>query len=274
MARTFTLTSAQQTFVTTGATGDLQLLETTAPSTVSGSGQLYVKSSDHLLYFKDSSGTESLIETSASGANNALSNLGVTAINAALLFGSDNAVDIGASGATRPRTIYAGTSLDIAGAKLVVSSSGLISKYNNISTVSGGVPSEVATVDLTGQSAAKGTTTLYTPVASGLFKLSIILQLTTVGSVSSILGGTTGVTITYTEPDGSVAQSIKPLLTSQAGAVVIPANGNTANTTATQAQGSCVINAKAGVAIQYAVGYTSVNDTEMLYSIHLKLEAL
>ena len=147
-----------------------------------------------------------------------------------------------------------------------------ITKYNNITTVSNGVPSELATADLTGQTAAKAATTLYTPTASGMFRISIVLQVTTAGT-TSVLGGGTGVTITYTEPDGSVAQTIKPLLVDQAGAVVVPAAGNAGNTTATQSQGSCIINAKTGVAIQYAIGYTSTG-TAMQYAAHLKVEAM
>ena len=96
----------------------------------------------------------------------------------------------------------------------------------------------------------------------------------TAATNSSILGGTTGVVIAYTEPDGSVAQSIIPLLTSQLGAVIVPATGNTTNTTVTQSQGSCVINAKTAVAITYAIGYTSVGVTPMAYAAHLKLESL
>ena len=149
-----------------------------------------------------------------------------------------------------------------------------ITKYNNIATVSNGVPAEFATVDLTAQQAAITATTLYTPAASGMFRISIVLQVTRAASTSSILGGTTGVVITYTEPNGSVAQSIVPLLTSQGGGVIIPATGNIGNTTTTQSQGSAIIYAKSGVAIQYAIGYTSVGATGMLYSAHLKLEAL
>jgi len=151
---------------------------------------------------------------------------------------------------------------------------GLINTYNSIATVSNGVPSELAKVDLTGQTAAKSATTIYTPTTSGMFRISISLQVTTAATTSSVLGGATGITITYTEPDGSVAQSIKPLLTSEAGAVIIPATGNIGNATTTQSQGSAIIYAKTGVAIQYAIGYTSVGATAMQYSAHLKVEAL
>ena len=149
-----------------------------------------------------------------------------------------------------------------------------VTKYNNITTVSNGIPSELAAVNPTGLAAAKTTTTLYTPTASGMFRINISLQVTRAATTSSILGGTTGVVITYTEPDGSVAQSIVPLLTNQAGAVVVPASGNTGNSTTTQSQGVAIIYAKTGVAIQYAIGYTSVGATTMTYSAHLICEAL
>jgi hypothetical protein len=149
-----------------------------------------------------------------------------------------------------------------------------ISKYNNIATVSNGVPSEYATIDLTAQTTAKTATTIYTPTVSGMFRISIVLQVTTAATTSSVLGGATGVVITYTEPDGSVAQSTVALLSDQAGAVIVPATGNIGNTTATQSKGECIIYAKTGVAIQYAIGYTSVGATAMAYAAHLKLEAL
>lgn len=129
-------------------------------------------------------------------------------------------------------------------------------------------------VDSLTQAAAIGATTLFTPSASGMFRISIVLQVTRAATTSSVLGGGTGVTITYTEPDGSVAQSIKPLLMDQAGVGVVPATGNILNTTATQSQGSCVIYAKTGVAIQYAIGYTSVGATTMQFSAHLKIESI
>jgi hypothetical protein len=127
-------------------------------------------------------------------------------------------------------------------------------------------------INLTTQSSAITATTIYTPLTSRTFNIYFTLQVTRVATTSSILGGTTGITITYTEPDGSVAQSIKPLLTSQLGAVIVPATGNTTNTTVTQSQGMCTINAKTGVPIQYAVGYSSTGGTTMQYSLHIRLQ--
>lgn len=163
-----------------------------------------------------------------------------------------------------------GAAIDVAG-KLFIANTGLITKYNNITTVSGGVPSELATVDLTGQTAAKAATTIYTPAATGLFRLSIYLQVTTAATTSSILGGATGVVITFNDGDGNVAQTNTAALATTAGAIAVTAAGNT---TATNLEGTMVIYARTGVAIQYAIGYTSVGVTAMQYAAHLKVEAL
>lgn len=146
-----------------------------------------------------------------------------------------------------------------------------IATYKGITTVSNGVPSELATVDLATQAAAISATTIYTPAATGLFRLSIYLQVTRAASTSSILGGATGVVITFTDGDGSVAQTITAALHSTTGTVVTTAAGNT---TATNLNGTMVIYAKTAVAIQYAIGYTSVGATTMQYAAHLKVEAL
>jgi hypothetical protein len=146
-----------------------------------------------------------------------------------------------------------------------------ISKYNNIATVSNGVPSELATVDLADQSAAIGATTIYSPTATGLFRISIYLQVTRAATTSSILGGATGVVITYNDGDGNVSQSNTAALATAAGAIAVTSAGNT---TATNLEGTMVIYARTGVAIQYAIGYTSVGVTTMQFAAHLKVEAL
>lgn len=146
--------------------------------------------------------------------------------------------------------------------------------YAGLTLAGNGLPATVGKVDLTAQVAAKAATTIYTPTTSGMFKISIILQVTRAATTSSVLGGATGVVITYTEPDGSVAQTIVPLLVDQAGAVINPTTGNTGNTTTTSSQGEATFYAKSGVAIRYAIGYTSVGATTMQYSFHAKLQAL
>lgn len=74
---------------------------------VSGAGT--VSSADSIL------GAFQKIDGNVAGkANTALSNLASTAINANLLFGTDAANDIGASGANRPGTIYVANNVNIA----------------------------------------------------------------------------------------------------------------------------------------------------------------
>lgn len=144
-------------------------------------------------------------------------------------------------------------------------------KYNNIATVSGGVPAEYATVDLTTQASAISATTMYTPTATGMFRISVYLQVTRAASTSSVLGGTTGVVITYNDGDGNVAQSDTVALMTTAGGIAISAAGNTTTTNLT---GSLVIYARTSVAIKYAIDYTSVGTTTMQFAGHLKCEAL
>ena len=55
------LTTTEVVWVQTGSAGVALLKETTAPSATTGYGKIYVKSSDHLLYWKDASGTERVI---------------------------------------------------------------------------------------------------------------------------------------------------------------------------------------------------------------------
>lgn len=147
--------------------------------------------------------------------------------------------------------------------------SGIATRYNNILTVSNGIPSELATVDLTAQAAAITATTLYTPAATGMYRISAYLQLTTPGT-TSVLGGATGLVLTYNDGDGNVAQSDTVSLMAQNGSIV---NFINTNTTGTNLNGSVVIYARTGVAIQYAIGYTSAG-TAMQYAVHLKVEAL
>lgn len=162
------------------------------------------------------------------------------------------------------------------GPQLQVGTGGIIqtvktTTYNNIATVSGGMPAEYATVDLTAQTAAKAATTIYTPAATGMFRISVYLQVTTAATTSSVLGGTTGVVLTYNDGDGNVAQSDTMALMTAAGAIAL---NSATNTTATNLNGTTVIYARTGVAIQYAIDYTSVGVTPMAYAAHLKVEAL
>lgn len=133
-----------------------------------------------------------------------------------------------------------------------------------------GLISSVASTDLTAQTAAITATTLFTPSTTGMYRLTVYLQVTTPAGVSSVLGGASGVVITYNDGDGNVAQTDTMGLFAPNGTVVSTIN---TNTTTTNLTGSIEIYAKTGVAIQYAIGYTSVG-TAMQYAAHLRLEKI
>ena len=151
------------------------------------------------------------------------------------------------------------------------SNTGFITKYGNIATVDNGVPSELGHLDLTAQSAAITATTIYTPTATGRFRISVYAKVTTAASVSSVLGGASGFTLTYTDGTDSVAQSVVMAMDTATGTVALTAAGNSTTTLLT---GTTYIYAKTGVAIQLAVGYTSTNAVEMVFALRATCEAL
>ena len=165
-------------------------------------------------------------------------------------------------------------SIDVVG-KLLISNAGLVTKYNNISTVSGGVPSELATIDLTAVAAAKAAVALYTPVTTGMFRISVVLTLTQAATTSSTLAGTAagqqGVSVGFQTGDGNSAVTQTIPLTTKAGTAIV--NTSAANTVGTTLIGHEVIYANT-TAITYNIGYTSVGVTPMQYSIHIKVEAM
>lgn len=147
--------------------------------------------------------------------------------------------------------------------------SGNISGYVPIS------PTEIISIDLTAQAAAVSATNLYLPTATAMYRISGYLKVTTAASVSSILGGTTGVVITYTDGTDSVMQSVTMSAFSQAGNTLTISSGNTGNTTTTvTVLGSTTVYAKTAAQMQYAIGYSSTGSPVMAYEAHLRLESL
>jgi len=147
-----------------------------------------------------------------------------------------------------------------------------ISNYNSITTVSNGVPSEIAQVNTFPLTANVGATLLYAVPASGvgLYRVSAHVVLTTAASVSSTLPN---VQIVYTDVDtnGIVTIDATPILgiagIGQTGAL-------TANTVGTTASGVIVIDAHASSNINYqTVNYAS-SLAGMTYSLHIRLEAM
>lgn len=146
--------------------------------------------------------------------------------------------------------------------ELDISNKGIVTTYGSIATVSNGVPSELAVLDLTAQSAAKTATTLYATTATGMYRVSWSATITTAGT-TSVLGGTAGFQVLYTSPTDSVVK------TTVSGNSVTSA----ANTTGTAVGGCEVVYAKTGTNIQFTYDYTSTGTT-MVYELHIKVEAL
>lgn len=142
-----------------------------------------------------------------------------------------------------------------------------ITKYNNISTVSNGVSSVYATVNLTAQVAAITATTAYAVPASGVgqYRISFVAKVTTAATTSSVLGGTAGFQIKYTDADDSVVVTTGAL-SNISGSVL-----NT-NTTQNTYAGTIMVNVKASSNIQYLMDYTSVGLTAMQYNLHIIIE--
>lgn len=126
---------------------------------------------------------------------------------------------------------------------------------------------KVASVDIVATASATTTTTLFTPSTSGMYRISIYLKITTTGT-SPVAGP---VTITYTEPDGSIAQSHVMALNSVTGTVVTTTVNN--STTTGTVNGTMIINAKTGVAIQYAIAVSGTFGAGR-YTAHITIEAL
>jgi hypothetical protein len=138
-----------------------------------------------------------------------------------------------------------------------------------------GVPAVSSEIDLTTQGSALTTQAFFTPV-SGLdtrYRIEYTAKLTRAASASSILGGTTGFSIVYTDAQDSVSVTLTLPVFNQLGANIAVGTGVTTNTTQAVAHGEAVIWAKNNVAITYSYGYTSVGGTTMQYELHLSAEA-
>jgi len=121
----------------------------------------------------------------------------------------------------------------------------------------------IAQVDLLAQAAAVAATTLFTPPVSGLYQVNISLRITQKATTSSTLGG---ITFVFTDPDDSSSQSVVAQLDAVGGTAAV---SSTVNTIAITLNGRVCFNAKAGVAVTYAIAYVSSGATPMQYSAHL-----
>src|SRR6266436_2889195 len=122
-----------------------------------------------------------------------------------------------------------------------------------------GAPLNQTSVDLTAQTAAITTTTLFAVVTAGQYLLNWDSKVTTAAGTSSTLGP---LTIVYTDPD-SVVQTITAAAQIAAGTI---ATSSTGNTTTTVLLGiPMVLNCKAATNITYAMAYASVAASAMNY---------
>lgn len=154
--------------------------------------------------------------------------------------------------------------------KLIVNSSGVVTKYNNTALVSGGIPAIVASVSRTAQSAAITATDLLASgsVVTGRYRVSAFAQVTTNSGSGGILGGATGIVLTFKDGAGNNAQSVTMATATSAGTPAITANSSLT----TNLNGTTFINVHSGTAIQYAMGYTGGSGPAMQFSLDMILE--
>ena len=180
---------------------------------------------------------------------------------------------------TNGDTIYATgsgavTRLGIGASGTVLTSDGSIPTWSSVSSVpttsgitsgyvltnASGTPtwqavssSASATVGLTAQTAAKSTTTLFTPVNDGLYQIAYYAKVTTAATTSSTIGP---ITITSTDPDGNTIVSV---------------GDSTSQNSITNGfiNGIIPVYAKGGTAIQYALSYASSGATAMAYDLYI-----
>ena len=147
-------------------------------------------------------------------------------------------------------------------------SSGNVSAY--VTNTPSGSPTFLAPsplVSLTAQSAAQSSHALFTPTASGLYRISFYAKVTTPATSSSVLGGAVGFSVTFTDATDSVASVIAT--TSNVGSAV-----NAGNLTTSAASGALIINAITSVAVTFSYGYSSTGGTAMQYEIQVFGEAV
>lgn len=141
-----------------------------------------------------------------------------------------------------------------------------VTTYNNVATVAAGVPSLVATSNLTAQGAAIAATTIYAVPASGagMYRVSWSATITRAATTSCVLGGTNGFQLKYTDLNDSVVKTSNPTtVTSSA-----------VNATGTAISGTFNAYCKASTNLQYLFDYTSVGGTTMQYDLSIRVEAL
>lgn len=140
---------------------------------------------------------------------------------------------------------------------------GIVPSYNGVATVARGVPSAVATAQLTGQSADIGLTTIYAVPAGGQGRYEVCLEgtITQAATTSSVFPN---IGIAWVSPIDSLTKF----------ATLGDDGGNVANDTSIADAGCASIYVKASTNIQYGTdGYASVGITSMEFSLGGIVEA-
>jgi hypothetical protein len=139
---------------------------------------------------------------------------------------------------------------------------GQLQNYRGVSVVSNGLSSVMKAVNLTAQGAAIAFTNLVSSMNTFMTcKISWTATITRAATTSSVLGGTNGFKIRYTNKNDSVVKT-----------TALPVVSSIANTTATSIGGEVIIYAKEATAVDYSFDYTSVGATSMQYDLTIKLE--
>ena len=137
---------------------------------------------------------------------------------------------------------------------------GTVTNYNSVATVNNGILSEVAVVNLTGQTAGIAATTAYTNGATDCYYLVCWnATVTTAATTSCVLGG---FQLRYTNATDNVVKSFP---TTNVNFV----NQTNNNATTSAIGGSFTIKSKASTTIQYIMGYTSSGATPMAYDLNI-----
>ncbi len=146
----------------------------------------------------------------------------------------------------------------------IVNMTGLMNQYNGISTVAGGIPSELAQVNSVSQTANIGLTLLYTTTANAIFRISGSLTLQTVAGTGSTLPN---INFQWVDPDNSTIQSMSFV------AALPQANTNTTTCSFTHS-----FAAKTGSQIKYQTGdslaFVTSGSPSANYSVRFRLEQL
>ncbi len=151
---------------------------------------------------------------------------------------------------------------------LIATTNNLFSTGQNLYNIITGLQ-VAASLDLVNQSVAT-TGVLYTPPKTAFFNLSTILAVTTTDSIASVLGGNTGVSISYMNGDNGNPISLKLPLSTKSGTI---APYDTTNDLSTVLYGSNKLYVQINKPILYSIGYINVQG-DGRYSAHLRLENL